>query len=133
MPDFFFFFLRRSDAVSNITPETVTEHSLVEIASRFSKRQPQQQSFQPSLHRPEQWPRSRWLEAQCRKLFLPKHAPPPQATSQTQSCRRKTMRYLEVRCSFITTTVREQNPTSHHKAATGRVRTGKQRLPLLCH
>ena len=30
----------------------------------------------------------------------------------------------EVRRSFITTTVREQHPRSHHKCATGRVRTG---------
>ena len=36
----------------------------------------------------------------------------------------------EVRSSFITTTVREE---SHHKGATGRVRTGDQRLPVLCH
>ena len=32
----------------------------------------------------------------------------------------------EVRRSFITTTVREQHPRSHHKGATGRVRTGEQ-------
>ena len=25
------------------------------------------------------------------------------------------------------------NPRSHHKGATGRVRTGDQRLPVLCH
>ena len=25
------------------------------------------------------------------------------------------------------------NPRSHHKGATGRVRTGNQRLPVLCH
>ena len=25
------------------------------------------------------------------------------------------------------------NPRSHHKGATGRVRTGDQRLPILCH
>ena len=30
----------------------------------------------------------------------------------------------EVRRSFITTNVREQRPRSHHKGATGRVRTG---------
>ena len=39
----------------------------------------------------------------------------------------------EVRSSFITTTVREQNPRSHHKGATGRVRTGDRRHPVLCH
>ena len=26
-----------------------------------------------------------------------------------------------------------KNPRSHHKGATGRVRTGDQRLPVLCH
>ena len=31
----------------------------------------------------------------------------------------------EVRSSFITTTVREHRPRSHHKGATGRVRTGE--------
>ena len=39
----------------------------------------------------------------------------------------------EVSRSFITTTVREQRPRSHHKGATGRVRTGDQRYPVLCH
>ena len=39
----------------------------------------------------------------------------------------------EIRRSFITTTVREQRPRSHHKGATGRVRTGDQRYPVLCH
>ena len=39
----------------------------------------------------------------------------------------------EVRSSFITTTVWEQCPRSHHKGATGRVRTGNQRYPVLCH
>ena len=34
-----------------------------------------------------------------------------------------------VRRSFITTTVRDE----YHKGATGRVRTGDQRLPVLCH
>ena len=34
----------------------------------------------------------------------------------------------EVRSSFITTTV-----WSHHKGSTGRVRTGDQLLPVLCH
>ena len=34
---------------------------------------------------------------------------------------------VEVRRSFITTTVRDQSP------ATGRVRTGDQRFPALCH
>ena len=33
----------------------------------------------------------------------------------------------------MTTTVREQHPRSHHKGATGRVRTGNQRYPVLCH
>ena len=37
----------------------------------------------------------------------------------------------EARCSFITTTVREQHPRSHHKGATGRVRTGNQLYPVL--
>ena len=36
----------------------------------------------------------------------------------------------EVRLSFITTTVWEE---SHHKGATGRVGTGDQLLPVLCH
>ena len=36
----------------------------------------------------------------------------------------------EVRRSFITTTVREQHPGSHHKGATGRVRTGDQRYSV---
>ena len=31
---------------------------------------------------------------------------------------------VQVRRSFITTTVREQRPRSHHKGATNRVRTG---------
>ena len=35
----------------------------------------------------------------------------------------------EVRRSFISTTVRDE----YHKGATGRVRTGDQRLPVLCH
>ena len=35
--------------------------------------------------------------------------------------------------SFITTTVLEQRPRSHHKGATGRVRTWNQRYPVLCH
>ena len=39
----------------------------------------------------------------------------------------------EVRCSFISTTVREQHPRSHHKGPTGRVRTGDKRYPVLCH
>ena len=39
----------------------------------------------------------------------------------------------EVRSSFITTTVGEQNPRSHHKGATGRVRTGDRLHPVLCH
>ena len=38
----------------------------------------------------------------------------------------------EARRSFITTTVREQRPRSHHKGTTGRVRTGDQRYPVLC-
>ena len=38
----------------------------------------------------------------------------------------------EVRRSFITTTVRGQRPSSHHKGATGTVRTGDQRYPVLC-
>ena len=39
-----------------------------------------------------------------------------------------------VRRSFIAKTqVREQRPRSHHKSATGRVRTGNQRYPVLCH
>ena len=46
----FFFFPARSGTVCNITPETATEQSILEIASRSSKSQPQQQSFQPSLH-----------------------------------------------------------------------------------
>ena len=37
----------------------------------------------------------------------------------------------EIRRSFITTTGREQNPRS--QGATGRVRTGDQRYPILCH
>ena len=39
----------------------------------------------------------------------------------------------EVRRSFITTTVREQSPRSHHKGATSRVRNGDQWYPVLCH
>ena len=39
----------------------------------------------------------------------------------------------EIRSSFITTTVREQNLRSHHKGATDRFRTGDQRYPVLCH
>ena len=42
-------------------------------------------------------------------------------------------RYLEVRRSFNTTTVREQHPTSHHKGATNRVQTGDRRYLVLCH
>ena len=40
----------------------------------------------------------------------------------------------EVRRSFITTTIREQRPRSHHKGAIGRVRTGDQRplIRLVC-
>ena len=33
--------------------------------------------------------------------------------------------------SFITTSVWDQNPRSHHKGATGRLRTGDQRYPVL--
>ena len=40
---------------------------------------------------------------------------------------------VEARCSFITTTVLEQRPRSHHKGATGRVRSGDQRYPVLFH
>ena len=36
----------------------------------------------------------------------------------------------KVRRSFITTAVREQPPRSHHKGATGRVRTGDQRCAI---
>ena len=36
----------------------------------------------------------------------------------------------EVRRSFITTTVLEQRPWSHHKGATSRVRNGNQRYPM---
>ena len=43
-----------------------------------------------------------------------------------------TARAPPVRRSSITTTVREQNPRSHYKGATGRVRTGDQRYPVLC-
>ena len=39
----------------------------------------------------------------------------------------------EVRRNFITTTVREQSHRSHYKGATGRVLTGDQRYPVLCH
>ena len=39
----------------------------------------------------------------------------------------------EIRRNFMTTTVRDRNPTSHHKGATGRVRTGDQLFPVLCH
>ena len=39
----------------------------------------------------------------------------------------------EVRRRFITATVREKRRRSHHKGATGRVRTGDQRYPVLCH
>ena len=39
---------------------------------------------------------------------------------------------VEVRRRFITMTVREQRPRSHHKSATGRVRTGDQRYSFLC-
>ena len=38
----------------------------------------------------------------------------------------------EVCSSFITTTVREQRPRSHHKGATGRVRTCNQQYQVLC-
>ena len=34
---------------------------------------------------------------------------------------------------LITTTVRERHLRSHYKGATGRVRTGDQRHPVLCH
>ena len=37
----------------------------------------------------------------------------------------------EVLCSFITMTLLEQNPRSHHKGATGRVQTGNQLYPVL--
>ena len=37
-----------------------------------------------------------------------------------------------VHCSFNTATIWEQNPRSHHKGATGRVRTGNQPYPVLC-
>ena len=39
----------------------------------------------------------------------------------------------EVRRSFITTTVWGLHPRSHHKGATGRVRTGNRLYPVLCH
>ena len=39
----------------------------------------------------------------------------------------------EVHSSFITTNVLEQLPRSHHKGASGRVRTGDQLYPVLCH
>ena len=41
----------------------------------------------------------------------------------------------EVLGSFIATTIREQRPgpMSLHKGATGRVRSGDQRYPVLCH
>ena len=41
----------------------------------------------------------------------------------------------EIRRSFITATVWEQCPRTHHKGATGRVRTGNQLFPVpnLCH
>ena len=38
----------------------------------------------------------------------------------------------EVRSSFITTTVLDQSPRSHHKGATSRVRTGDQLYSALC-
>ena len=50
---FSLFILRGSGTVCNIRPETATEQSILEIASRSSESQQQQQSFQPSLHRPE--------------------------------------------------------------------------------
>ena len=34
--------------------------------------------------------------------------------------------------ALFTTTVREQNPRSHHKGPTSRVRTGDQEYPVLC-
>ena len=40
---------------------------------------------------------------------------------------------VQVRSSFLTTTVREQHPRSYYKGATGRVRTGDQRYPVLFH
>ena len=45
-----FFYPAQSGTVGNITPKTATEQSVLEIASRSSKSQQQQQSFQPSLH-----------------------------------------------------------------------------------
>ena len=45
------------------------------------------------------------------------------------SCLRS-LQKAEVRRSFISTTIREQRPKSHHKGATGRVRT---EYPVLCH
>ena len=39
----------------------------------------------------------------------------------------------EVRSSFITTTVWDQSPRSHHTGDTGRVRTGDHLNPALCH
>ena len=40
---------------------------------------------------------------------------------------------VEASCSFITTTVLEQRPRSHHMGTTGRVQTGDQLYPVLCH
>ena len=46
------------------------------------------------------------------------------------------------KCGFspqllVITTIRDRNPRSHHKGATGRVRTGDQlypgMIPVLCH
>ena len=42
--------VRRSGTVSNIKPKTVSEQSILELASRSSKSQQQQRSFQPSPH-----------------------------------------------------------------------------------
>ena len=50
---FFFVCVCRSGTVGNIIPETATEQSILGIASRSSKSQQQQQSFQPGLHLPE--------------------------------------------------------------------------------
>ena len=43
------------------------------------------------------------------------------------------LKAAEVRRSFMTTTVRDQIPRSHHKGATGRFQTGDQPYPALCH
>ena len=67
----------------------------------------------------------KWWPGACTKRF----GPLPVGSHKRQHCNQK----AEVRSSFNTTTVQDEDPRSHHKGTTGRVQTGDRLYLVLCH